>query len=97
MFNKLLDSNAQGTFVIVDLEVLKEAFTLWAAENLATQREREESDTLVSAKDVSKRLGKDMSTLHRWNKNGYLKFVKVGGINYYHERDVREIEKGGLV
>lgn len=53
---------------------------------------QEENDKLLSTNQVMARLGKNRSTLWRWEKNNYLRPVKVGGLNYYKESEIKEIE-----
>jgi len=54
------------------------------------------SEALISSDEVCKRLAKNKCTLWRWEKNGYLVPVKVGGLNYYRLADIEKIEKGGV-
>ena len=47
----------------------------------------------MSAKEVASLLGVDLSTLHRWNKQGILTRHRVGGKVFYRTEDVEQIIK----
>lgn len=85
-----------GQFIVADVETLRSAFRLWAAEERAALKKKEMSEALISSDEVCKRLAKNKCTLWRWEKNGYLVPVKVGGLNYYRLADIEKIEKGGV-
>ena len=66
-----------------------------AAVNAALDaREGKKKQTLVSRKACAMRLNVDPSTLWRWNRNGYLKQVKIAGRSWYDEESIRRIERG---
>ena len=53
---------------------------------------------LLSREAVCNRLGKDKSTLYRWDKTGYLPVTtRIGGECYYDEEAVRRLESGELI
>ena len=83
------------TVYILTATNLVEAFSIIAAQ-VAAEREKEQKGAKLSRKAVSERLGKDMSTLWRWNKCGYLKAHHEGASVIYWEADVRKIENGEL-
>lgn len=49
---------------------------------------------LISRRAVAKRLGVDVSTLWRWNRDGYLRAIKIGGKVWYTEETVSRLEHG---
>jgi DNA-binding transcriptional MerR regulator len=49
------------------------------------------AETYPSRHKVSELLDVDLSTLHRWNKNGYLVSIEVGGKRRYRMSDVKRI------
>lgn len=81
------------TIYILSASDLEEAFRRIAAQ-VQAERERELKGTKISRKAAAKRLGKDMSTLWRWGKSGYLKAYHQGASVFYWEADVRKIENG---
>ena len=83
------------TVFILTASDLEEAFRRIAAQ-LEAEREKEQKGAKLSRKAVSERLGKDMSTLWRWNKCGYLKAHHAGASVFYWEADVRKIENDEL-
>ena len=55
----------------------------------------DKTDTFLSRNEVAKMLSVDKSTLWRWNKQGYLVAIEIGGKRRYRMRDVKQIlEKG---
>lgn len=51
---------------------------------------------LLSRKAIADRLGVDLSTLWRWDKQGYLRATRIGGKVYYSEAEVLRAERGEL-
>ena len=58
------------------------------------EREEQKKDTYISRSAASKRLGKDLSTLYRWQQAKMLHPVKRGRSIYYLESEITRIEKG---
>lgn len=54
----------------------------------------DKSNNLIDAKQVSKMLNVDMSTLWRWEKKGYLKALRIGGKRKYKLSDVKLLIEG---
>lgn len=50
-------------------------------------------DRLLSRAEVAEMCGVDVSTLWRWDRDGYLKPVKIGRAVRYHTSDVMAILK----
>lgn len=53
------------------------------------------TETYPSPAQVAKILDVDKSTLWRWNKQGYLKNIEIGGKRRYRMSDVKQILEGG--
>ena len=83
------------TIYILTASDLEEAFRRIAAQ-VEAERERKLKGEKISRKAVARRLGKDTSTLWRWNKSGYLKAYHQGATVFYWEADIRKIENGEL-
>ena len=49
------------------------------------------SDKLVPLKEVAETLNVSRCTLNRWNKDGYLVPIKIGGKVFYRQNDINEI------
>jgi excisionase family DNA binding protein len=49
------------------------------------------SDVLLTTEQVCKMLSIDKSSLWRWNKRGYLKSIRIGGLNRYYKSDIDRI------
>lgn len=60
------------------------------------KKKEAEADQLIKPKDAAKQIGVNLTTLWRWNKDGYLKKVYVGGKPRYKQSDVNRIlQRGG--
>ena len=93
-----MDLNGIGrpeTVYIVSASDLEEAFRRIAAQ-VEAEREQELKGAKISRKAAARRLGKDTSTLWRWDKSGYLKAYHQGASVFYWEADIRKIENGEL-
>ncbi len=83
------------TIYILTASDLEEAFRRIAAQ-VEAEREQELKGAKISRKAAARRLGKDTSTLWRWDKSGYLKACHQGALVFYWEADIRKIENGEL-
>ena len=83
------------TIYILTASDLEEAFRRIAAQ-VEAEREKERRGAKISRKAAAMRLGRDTSTLWRWDKSGYLKAHHQGASVFYWEADVRKIERGEL-
>ena len=52
-------------------------------------------ETYPSVNQAAKVLDVDKSTLWRWNKQGYLKTIEIGGKRRYKMSDIQRILEGG--
>ncbi len=57
------------------------------------QMTSEKNEVMLKTNEVAKKLGVDRSTLYRWDKSGYLKPVRMGGVPRYRLSDVETVMK----
>lgn len=91
---ELLTANA-AVQLVVSAADLKE-FALALAKELKPQQkpQDEQCDRLLTVTEVTAMLGVTKPTLHRWEKDGYLKPVRIGGgLVRYKEKDVQQIAR----
>lgn len=62
--------------------------------NEAVARFTPHEETYITAFQASKRLGVDRTTLWRWDKENYLKAVKIGSKVRYKLSDIEKILEG---
>ena len=62
LLEKLGSNATTNAFIITDVGTLKEAFSLWAAEEAAKQKKMRQN-TIISAREAANRLDVTMSTL----------------------------------
>jgi len=60
----------------------------------AEQEAKNKTNELLTAGKTMARLGVSRSTLFRWEKDGYLKPVRIGAKVMYNLSDVEAIERG---
>ena len=63
---------------------------------LLDKRQEERKDRRITRKAACVRLGKDLSTLRRWEKQHMLHPIHIGKCVYYSEREIQSIEEGCL-
>ena len=92
MLKELL--NQQNIIVSITPEQLNEFATqiLHGARDIYEKKEVLEK--YVSRNCAAKQLDKDLSSLHRWAKSGYLVPVSWGGRRMYRQSDIDKIMKG---
>ena len=81
----------QVQFISVTPEQLQEAIiegVKTQLESLKLHFEPKKSKTYLSRADVSKMLKVSLVTLNKWNKNGKLKAVGIGGRVLYRQVDI---------
>ena len=83
------------TLMIVSLHDLEVAVQN-VVDKLLEQRENK-PETYLTAEETAKRLGVDRSTLWRWNKEGYLRSIKIGSKVRYKLSDVERLQKGEVL
>ena len=90
----ILDSGANVQIVCTAAD-LKE-FALALAKELKPQPKQQDAqcDRLLTVAEVTEMLGVTKPTLHRWEKDGYLKPVRIGGgLVRYKAKDVQQIAR----
>ncbi|MCU6771574.1 helix-turn-helix domain-containing protein [Bacteroides cellulolyticus] len=88
---QIIESGA-NVQLIVNAVDLREAFLSLMQEVNLTENKKEE--TYLTASEVCSRLKIDKTTLWRWNRDGYLKKVKVGNKPYYRQSDIDKLREG---
>lgn len=81
--------------ITVNCEDLINAFTYVLREEIQKKEQiskQDESDELLTEKEVIKILNTSRSSLFRWNRANYLKVVKIGRKNKYRYSDVMKIK-----
>lgn len=73
-----------------DLETVLRTLVL----EIIEKYEVEKSEPKLTVKQVSNRLHVDPSTLWRWERDGYLKPIRIGRKVLYRESEVAVIEEG---
>ena len=58
--------------------------------------QEQETEKLLTADEVCKRLNISRVTLHKWGKKGWINPVKLGYAVRWRETDVKAIQKGGV-
>lgn len=79
--------------LVVNAADLREAFLEWASEN-RPETSAQMQENYLTAGEVSRMLGVDLSTLWRWHRDGYLTKVKWGNKTRYRESDIKRIMEG---
>lgn len=80
--------------ITIKLSDLLEAFREIAEEIHNTyedERAAKDSEILIPRQEVLQLLGVNSTTLWRWNKEGYLKAVKVGAKTKYRKCDIDKL------
>lgn len=72
------------------LECNKQMFEIMRADMMSAFRALHQ-EKMLSREEVAQILGVDLSTLHRWNKNGILKATRVGGKVLYSTQAVQQM------
>jgi len=58
-----------------------------------SERSEKIEEKIFSRAELAKLLDRDISTLWRWEKNGLLKKIKVGGRVFYRKSDLFNLQK----
>jgi predicted DNA-binding transcriptional regulator AlpA len=86
-----LISNGVGVTISVTPTDLKE-FALELLEE--ANQVKKEPEQFLTADETSKKLNVTSTTLWRWNKENYLKPIKIGRKPYYKLSDVNKLMEG---
>ncbi len=88
--SKLLNNQASHAHIRIEMSLED----LIAFSKHVSNESIEQSNTpneLYTKKQVCDLLGRNQSTLHRWDCTGYLKKQRIGGRVYYHRSDVDKL------
>ena len=89
----LFKLSEERTLLILSASDLESAVRNVLSE-LLDQRQEEQKDLRISRKAACERLGKDLSTLRRWEKQHMLHPIFIGKCVYYSEHEIELIEQG---
>lgn len=79
---------------ILSLADLKEFALTIIAEAKAAAKEEKEDEEYLTPQQTAEMLGVTTNSLWRWNRDGYLKNVKVGRKPFYKKSDVLKLMEG---
>ena len=74
---------------------LQEAIKNMVSDLLEQHKEKKPPERYITPKITARELDVSLSTLWRWNKEGYLKPVAIGGKRRYKLSDIEKIKEGG--
>ena len=75
--------------------LIKEVVLTTIEEQQQAQQQTETvEDAEVTPQEAARQLNVSVTTLWRWNNNGYLKNVKIGRMTYYRQSDLDAIKQG---
>lgn len=84
-------------FYIMSLEDLNEAIINAVNAAFDARDKGEDTTTLISREAAAQILGVDLSTLWRWDRDGYFKpFTRIGRAVWYREKDIRDFKEGKI-
>lgn len=89
----LINGGANITLAISPADLKEFAQTVADATRLQIEREIADgkTETLYTIEYVAEKLSVNRSTLWRWDKNGYLKVIEIGGQRRYRKSDIDRI------
>lgn len=90
---EFINSDDKRTLLITTAPELETAIRNVPSE-LLDEREEKSKDARISRKEASRRLGKDVTTLIRWEKAHYITPIYIGKSVYYSEREIMDLEQG---
>lgn len=85
-------TNNGSQLVMIPLEDLK-SFGEQIAEKIFNKLSVEKEETFLTTKQAAKRLGVDVTTLYRWDKENYLKAARIGNKRRYKLSDIDRLLK----
>lgn len=90
---KLITDYPNVIFQISGEDLRKFAECLLLNERAIAMQEAEEAarNKLISVEEAAKLLSVSKMTLYRWDKNGILKKVEIGGKRRYRKRDIERL------
>lgn len=81
-------SAAPQTFFMLNAEELKQVIQGFISDYLAREKEKEQSETLYTAEEVTKLLHVSRTTLCKWANKGYLVPIKIGKFTHYKKSEI---------
>ena len=84
-----MDKSNKNVQIVVNREDLKFMFVEWMQEELNKRTKKQE--VYLSRTKTALMLGVTLSTLWRWDKENYLKPVRVGSKVLYRESDIQKV------
>ncbi|WP_300726298.1 helix-turn-helix domain-containing protein [uncultured Rikenella sp.] len=90
---ELINGGANITLAISPADLKEFAQSVADATRLQIEREIADGKTemLYTIEYVAEKLSVNRSTLWRWDKNGYLKVIEIGGQRRYRKSDIDRI------
>lgn len=90
---ELINGGANITLAISSADLQEFAQAVADATRLKIEREIADGKTemLYTIEYVAEKLSVNRSTLWRWDKNGYLKVIEIGGQRRYRKSDIDRI------
>ena len=94
--NDLVEHGADITVAIKigDLLLFADNLIQRAKNELATPPATVNEDKLVTADELCRMLNIKKPTLYKWQRQGYIAPVHIGGRSFYRHSDISEINKG---
>ena len=89
--SQLLNSGANLT-IQVTTEQLREAFRLWGADLLNAVRP-EPTEQYLTINEVCEQMRVCKSTVMKWQRSGWIKPVRQGGVTRYRQSDLDNFNK----
>lgn len=83
----------RGLFVVSGKDLRE--FHRQAVEDARKEKEALFADRMLNADEVATLLSTTPRNLRRWDDEGYLKSVRIGGVNKWRYRDVLRLMNGG--
>ncbi len=90
---ELINGGVNITLAISPADLKEFAQSVADATRLQIEREIADgkTETLYTIEYVAEKLSVNRSTLWRWDKNGYLKVIEIGGQRRYRKSDIDRI------
>lgn len=90
---ELINGGVNITLAISSADLQEFAQAVADATRLKIEREIADgkTETLYTIEYVAEKLSVNRSTLWRWDKNGYLKVIEIGGQRRYRKSDIDRI------
>lgn len=76
------------TFFLLNADELKQVIQGFISDYLTREKEKEQSETLYTAEEVTKLLHVSRATLCKWANKGYLVPIKIGKFTHYKKSEI---------